>query len=307
MTDINPQVSSPWKEDEELEYPKPEKNSGENLPMKNSTKFLIFFFVVALVGFAYYFFFMRPAGANVAIEFSTRPDQIFVGRPFALTIPLSNFSDQVLKNAKLSISLPEKISYLDGSFGQRVIEKNIGDIGPGSVNSNNDFKLIALGDSQKLEHVEAKLSYQLAGSTAYFEYKSGVDLSVGQRALDLSFELPQNVFGSSNFDMTIKYQNNSGQDFGEEAILKIDYPSNFQFSKGSSTPSLGNNQWNLGKLPRGASGNITITGSLAGVSQSSFDFHGAISAGFSGQTFTITEQTANVSISESPLSISPSV
>ena len=35
MTDINPQVSSPWKEDEELEYPKPEKNSGENLPMKN--------------------------------------------------------------------------------------------------------------------------------------------------------------------------------------------------------------------------------------------------------------------------------
>jgi len=321
MIDMNPQkekVSSPWKEDEKLDNFEPEEdadNYGEqNRTMKTFTKVAIFILVIALAGFSYYYFFMRPAGANVAIEFSVTPSQVLVGNPFTLTIPVSNFSDQVLKNARLSISLPDKISYLDGSSGQRIIEKNIGDIGPGSVNSNgngNDFRLLALGDAQTLRHIDAKLSYQLTGSTADFESKSGIDISVGQQAVDLSFDLPQGVFGGSSFDITVKYQNNSGRDFSNDVILKMDYPSGFQFAKSSIAPaSANNNQWNFGKLPKGASGNFTITGSIVGTGQSSFDFHGAISASgkdFGGQTFIISEQTGNVSISASPLSISPSV
>ena len=300
-------VSSPWKEDEKLGNFEPEEKLVENSPMKTFAKIAVFILVVAFAGFSYYFF-TRPAGANVAIEFSVNPSQIFAGNPFTLTIPVSNFSDQVLKNVRLSISLPAQISYLDGSSDQRIVEKNIGDIGPGSVNSNNDFRLLALGDVQTLRHIDARLSYQLAGSTADFENKSGVDISVGQQAVDLSFDLPQGVFGGSNFDMTVKYQNNSGRDFSDDVLLKMDYPSGFQFAKSSVGPApANNNQWNLGKLPKGASGNLTITGSIVGAGQSSFDFHGSVSTGFNGQTFTIAEQTGSVSISASPLSISPSL
>ncbi|MDO8664856.1 MAG: hypothetical protein Q7K44_04950 [Candidatus Liptonbacteria bacterium] len=302
-------VSSPWKEDEKLGDFEPKKDTSENSSMSTFAKVAIFFiFVAAIFSSAYYYFFMRPAGANVAIEFSVNPDQVFAGNPFILTIPVSNFSDQVLKNVRLSIYLPDKISYLDGSSDQRIVEKNIGDIGPGSVNSNNDFKLLALGDVQTLRHIEAKLAYQLAASTADFESKSGVDISVGQQAVDLSFDLPQGVFGGSSFDMTVKYQNNSGRDFSDDVLLKMDYPSGFQFVKSSIAPTSGNNtQWNLGKLPKGANGSLTLTGSIVGAGQSSFDFHGAVSTGFNGKTFTIAEQTGSVSISASPLSISPSV
>lgn len=318
-SDISPQkkkISSPWKEDEKLGDFKPEKSADENSSiygkanrtMKTFTEVAVFFiFVAAISGSAYYYFFTRPSGANVAIEFSVNPAQTFVGNLFTLTVPVSNFSDQVLKNAILSISLPDKISYLDGSSDQRIVEKNIGDIGPGSVNSNNDFKLLALGDAQTLRRIDAKLSYQLAGSTANFEAKSGVDVSVGQQAVDLSFDLPQGVFGGSNFDITVKYQNNSGRDFNENVILKIDYPSGFQFVKSDNPASANNNQWNLGKLTKGTNGSLIITGSVVGAGQSSFDFHGAVSTKFNGKTFTIAEQTGNISISASPLSIYPSV
>jgi len=299
-------VSSSWKEDEKLSDFEPEKDTDKNSFLKTFAKAAIFIFVVVLAGFSYYYFLTRPAGANVAIEFSVNPAQIFAGNPFTLTVPVSNFSDQVLKNAVLSISLPAQISYLDGSSDQRIVEKNLGDIGPGSVNSNNDFKLLALGDAQTLRHIDAKLSYQLAGSTADFENKSGVDISVGQQAIDLSFDLPQGVFGGSNFDITVKYQNNSGRDFGEDVILKMDYPSGFQFLKSSASASADNSQWNLSKLAKGANGSLTLTGSIAGAGQPSFDFHGAVSTKFNGKIFTIAEQTGSVSISASPLSISPS-
>ncbi|MDP3948942.1 MAG: hypothetical protein Q8Q17_03265 [bacterium] len=298
---------SPWKEDEKLGDFEPEKDTDKNSLAKTSAKVAIFILVAALASFSYYYFLTQPAGANVAIEFSVNPAQVFAGNPFTLTVPVSNFSDQVLKNAVLSISLPVQISYLDGSSDQRIVEKNIGDIGPGSVNSNNDFKLLALGDAQTLRHIDAKLSYQLAGSTADFENKSGVDISVGQQAIDLSFDLPQGVFGGSNFDITVKYQNNSGRDFGEVVSLKMDYPSGFQFVKSNSSASADNNQWNLGKLAKGANGSLTLTGSIAGAGQPSFDFHGAVSTKFNGKTFTIAEQTGSVSISASPISISPSV
>lgn len=302
-------VSSPWKEDEKLSDFEPKKDAVESSRVKTLAKVAVFILVIVFAGFSYFYFFGRPGGANVAIEFSVTPDQVFAGSPFTLTIPVSNFSDQVLKNARLSISLPNKISYLDGSSDQRIVEKNIGDIGPGSiVNSNNDFRLLALGDVQTLRHIDAKLFYQLTGSTADFESKSGVDISLGQQAIDLGFDLPQGVFGGSNFDITVKYQNNSGRDFTNDVILKMDYPAGFQFSKSNTVPvSASNSQWNLGKLTKGVSGSLTITGNIVGAGQSSFNFHGSVSTAFNGKTFTISEQTGSVSISVSPLSISPTV
>ncbi|MEK7547152.1 MAG: hypothetical protein AAB536_03180 [Patescibacteria group bacterium] len=298
---------SPWKEDEKFKDFEPEEDRGS--AMKTFVKVAaVFVLAASIAGFGYYYFFMRSSGANVGVEFS-KPGQIFSGQPFLLTVSFSNYSDQVLKNAVLSVYLPDNVSYLGpgSSPDQRVIEKNVGDMGPGSVNPDNVFSLVVIGDSQSIKYVNAKLSYQLGGSTAEFESKSGIDLSVGQQAVDLSFELPQNVFSGSNFNLIVKYQNNSGQDFGNNAILKIDYPSGFKFAKSSAELFSGDNQWDLGKLSKNSNGILTITGSIVGADQLSFGFHGAISTSFSGRTLTIAEQTANISISSSPLSLSLSV
>ncbi len=310
-------IISPWKEDENLGDLEPEGDENGTSKMNNFTKAAIFVFILTLLGAGYYYFITRPTGVNASVEFS-KPDQIFSGLPFILKIPFSNNSDQILKNAKLSVYLPEKVYYMQGLRNQRVIENSIGDVGPGSVDTSHVFKLLVVGDSQSVKRIEAKLSYQLSGSSAQFESSNGIDLPVGQPAVDLSFEAPQNVFSGSTFDMTIKYKNNSGDDFTNDVILNMDYPSDFQFSRVSSrdlpqaeksnpAADIASTRWNLGKLHKDASGSITITGVLIGADQSSMEFHGAVSGGgsdFNGQTIVISEQTANVSISSSPLSVS---
>ncbi len=294
---------SPWEEDKEESSPEEEK--PESSLMATLAKILIPILIIAVAGYGFYYFLTRPTGASVSIDFA-KPDQILSGQPFTLKITVSNNSDQVLKNAKLSVSLPEKVYYLSGSQNQRVIETDSSDMGPGSA-SPSTFSLVAIGDTNSVKHIVAKLSYQLGGSTGEFESDAGTDLSVSEQIIDLGFELPESVFGGSAFDLKVNYKNNSSQDFDSDVILKIDYPSEFTFSKSSIDPSAGNNQWDLGKLPKGATGSITITGSVADSGKSSYDFHGAVSSNgqtFGGQTFTIAEQTASISMSTSPLLVS---
>ncbi len=304
-------IKSPWAEDKNI------GGFGENEPptetskMSAFSKIFVFVLVIALAGFGYYYFFMRTAGADVSVEFSD-PGRILSGQPFRVTVSFSNNSEQVLKNAVLSVYLPEGVSYLDGSGSQRVIETNVGDVGPGSINPNV-YNIIAVSSGQFVKRIEARLSYRLGGSTAEFETRKSFDFSFEEQAIGLSFDVPQGVFSGINFDMVVKYQNNTRQDFQSSAVLKMNYPQSFNFVKASAenlpvqAGSPGNDTWDLGKLPKNATGSITITGNLVGASNSSFDFSGIVSTVFKGQNFSIAEQTANVSISESPLSVSPSV
>lgn len=294
---------SPWEEDKDDDGP--EEGKPRSSIMATLAKILIPIFIIAVAGYTFYYFLTRPTGASVSIDFA-KPDQILSGQPFTLKITISNNSDQVLKNAKLSVTLPDKVYYLGGSQNQRVIENDSSDIGPGSA-TPNPFSLVVVGDTNSVKRIGAKLSYQLAGSTGEFESAAGADISVSEQIINLAFELPESVFGGSAFDLKVNYKNNSAQDFDSDVILKIDYPSEFTFSKSSVDPSAGNNQWNLGKLPKGAAGSITITGSVADSGKSSYDFHGAVSSNgktFGGQTFTIAEQTASISMSTSPLLVS---
>lgn len=300
---------SPWKEDEKF-YRRENAvvSLGGSLygpsKMKKFAKAIFIIVLASAVGFGYYYFFVRVSQPNVGLEFS-KPDQALVGQPFNVSVSFSNYSDKILKNAKLSLSLPDGVSFLNNSSDKRVSEQAIGDLGPGSVNQQT-FTLIALNGAQSLKHIDAKLGYETAGSSAEFQSQSGVDVPIGGSAAVLSFDAPQSVFSGENFDITVHYQNNSSQDL-KNLRLKIDYPPMFQFAKSSANGSLVNNQWDLGTVPKNGSGSFTITGSIIGSEQSYFNFHGSLTADFLGQTYTISDQAANVSISASPLSIVPSV
>ncbi len=272
--------------------------------MKRFLKAFILIVLIAGAGWAYYYFFIRVPRPNVGLEFS-KPSQVLVGQPFTIGVSFSNYSDQILKNARLSVILPDGISFLNGTAGQRIMEQAIGDIGPGSINQQS-FNLIVLSGSQTLKHLDAKLSYETAGSSAEFESQSGLDIPVGQSAITLSFDIPQNVFSGADFDLTVRYENNSSQDF-KNLRLRLDYPPLFKFKKAAPEVSTANNQWDFGGVPGGASSSVTISGSLTGPEGSYYNFRGIVTADFLGQSYTISEQTANISLSASPLSITPSV
>lgn len=253
--------------------------------------------LVAVVGIWLYFF--QPQTQEVHIEF-LKPGQVPLGQPFVMSVSFSNDTDKVLTNARVSLIVPEGISFLGKSPNQRVLEHSIGDFGPGSLNKR-DFDLITSSGSQTVKRVEAKVIYGTNGR-AQFEVRSGTEIAVGEPAVTLSFEAPEKVFSGEHFNITVNYANNSTQEV-KNVRLKIDYPPVFQFQRSSLPTAKANNQWDLGSLPKNASGSIVISGTIFGQEGTFFNLEGMLTADFLGQTYVLTDQAASLSLSTSPLSL----
>ena len=263
--------------------------------------------VLVLAAAAIYYFFFRPQpGPNVSLEFK-KPDVILLGDPFSINVSASNYSDVVLKDSKLSISLPDGVSFTGQSSDQRILEQAVGDLGPGSV-SEQKFNLIVSSGAQSVKHVEAKFVYSGAtDSKAQYETDSALDFIVGQPAVSLTINMPQSVFSDNDFNITVNYTNNASHDF-QNVHLKLDYPPAFQFKMSTvAAETSGNNSWNLGTLSGGSQGTIAIKGNMVGQGNSSFGLVGIVTADFLGTTYTINTQTANITIAQPPLSLDISV
>ena len=143
-------------------------------------KILIVFLVVGAI--AFFFYTRGPRGERVGLEF-VKPSSVLLGEPFTFSVSASNYSDGILKNAKLSVRLPEGISFLGQPQNQRVMEQAIGDIGPGSVNQQS-FNLIVTSGGDSVKRIEAKLAYSPPQNTSVqFESAAEADLAVGQPAV----------------------------------------------------------------------------------------------------------------------------
>ncbi len=243
----------------------------------------------------------QPASSKISIEFS-KPDQILIGEPFTVTVNVSNYSDNVLKNADISLLLPTGVYFVGEPDSKRLSDQAIGDLGPGSVKPQ-EFNLIALtGDATR--RLEAKLTYAFSQTSgAQYESMGNLDLLINQAAVAINLGLPQSVFSGQDFDITVSYSNNTTHDF-KDASLALDYPPTFTFKKSSvSADGQGNNSWKLGDIPAGSAGTITITGAVVAPEGSFFDVGASLSSAVSGSTYEIGKQTATLAISQSPLSV----
>ncbi len=300
--EYNESYISPW---ESAEKPAVSKN-GKSKSARNRNRGPLLIAVVvllAVIAALFYFAFLRkPPGPDVGIEF-LNPGPILSGDQFTLTVSVSNYSDIVLRNARVSLVLPEGVSFTELSASQRVSERTVGDLGPGSVNQQS-FNLIVTSGSSVLKHIQAKFSYATGqGTSAEFESVRESDLSVGQPAIGLNLSTPQSIFNSQDFTIKASYINNTSHDF-KNLRLNIDYPPIFKFKSSTVQPETGgNNSWNLGTLASGSSGVISITGSVIGPEKSFFNFSAFLSSDFLGNTYIVNNQTVGVAISAAPLSL----
>ncbi len=261
----------------------------------------------AIAGFGVYTVIARIffAGqiSNISLEFS-KPSQVLVGEPFSVSVSISNYSDNVLKNAKLSLFLPEGIFFVGRPNGQRISEQVVGDLGPGSINQQS-FNLLALEKTDVLRRLEARLTYSFSQtSSAEFQSSASLDLLINQPAVALDVGAPQSVFGAQDFDVKIAYVNNANHDF-KDVHLKISYPPVFKFGRASVAPEgAGNNSWDLGTVPAGGRGSITVSGTIIGSGGSSYAFGVSVDSAIAGNVYSVASGEASVAISQSPLSLS---
>src|SRR3989344_8264040 len=269
-------------------------------PRRSSDGIILAAIVIALAvgGFGVYKFLIHatpPASSKISLEFS-RPNQLLIGEPFDVSVSISNYSDTVLKNAKLSLFLPDGLYFVGQSDGQRVSEQVVGDIGPGSINQQT-FNLLALsGDATR--RLEAKLVYSFSQtSAAQYESPAFLDLLINQPAVSINLGIPQSVFNGQDFEIKVSYSNNTTHDF-KDVHLALDYPPIFRFKQSTVSPEgAGNNSWQLGNVSAGSAGTISITGNVVGPEGSFFDVGASLTSLISGRTYTVSKQTANVSIS----------
>ncbi|HEY4525597.1 MAG TPA: hypothetical protein VJL32_00670 [Candidatus Paceibacterota bacterium] len=267
--------------------------------MTRSLIALVVLVLLALLGVAAYFIWFAPKPAGIEMEFET-PTEVAVGQPFEIAVHFSNPNDQIIKNTKLSLVLPEGISFVGKPSDQRAYEQTIGDIGPGSLNRQS-FNLIVVNGVQSVKRITARLVYGLASNpSAEFESKKETSISIGQSSIEVSFSAPEKVFAGQNFDVGVNYVNNTDQDL-DNVQLKLEYPPTFQYKESSVEPSRGNNYWDLGSLRAGQKGELAINGNLVGREVVEYAFNGTITASYQGQVYTISAQTTKISIATSPL------
>lgn len=267
----------------------------------NRLRFWILGIAVIAAGAAGYYLFLSPQSAEVFLEF-LKPNEILVGQPFNLSVSFSNYSDRILDDVKLSLVLPEGIVFVGQAGEQRVLEKLVGDLGPGSLNQES-FNLVVLDGAETLKRLEAKLSYKLAGGSAtVFESSAETDLAVGRPAVDLSFSLPEKVLSGEDFEMSLVYRNNSRENL-KNLEIKMDYPPVFRYKNSSAEPQSGKNVWIVGNLAPGEERTLVISGNAVGPANSLFSFKADVSAGIQGERYVVASQTANLIISSSPLGL----
>ena len=263
--------------------------------------------VIALAGiaFAVYYIFFRPPLPDISIQVS-KPEQALLGEPFKLTVAYTNASDQVLKNAVVAVTVPEGVAIIGVDPSTRLGQQTVGDVEAQGIGTKT-FDLIATDGENSVKHVSVAFRYRMDDSNAPpYERTAATDISVGGPAVSLNFDVPQSVFAGQVFDVSLAYQNNSKTAF-QNAKLIFDYPQMFQFQAASSSPSVGNNEWDLGALAPGGQGSVTVTGNVTGGQQSFFAMGVHLQVELNGHRYDLGAQTTNIGIQNTPLALSIAV
>lgn len=291
---------SAWGSSNHFTSRKPEEKSSQNKLIK-----WIIFFVVAIVvlgGGVFFWVFRHTPAPSVYVDFVPISD-VYLGKPFGVEVTFSNNSDKVLKNVALNLSLPDGVYFVGESEGQRVFQKNIGDFGPGSLNKET-FELIATDGAQSVKKLEAELRYVVAGGgSATFEEMAEVEFSIEKPVISLELTAPEKVFSGENFDLLIKYKNETEETL-KDVNLRVLYPGAvYQFLGSTEKPASANNLWELGNISKGEGGEIRISGSIVGAEGSFSEFKILLETSIKGEKYAINTQSLRVGVSVAPLSL----
>lgn len=261
-----------------------------------------FILILAIGVLGIYLVLTGGESSAVSLELS-RIGEVASGNPFVLEVSFSNNGDTILKNARLSLILPSEVVFLGEDSAQRVREIFVGDVGPGSLGKES-FNLIVTQGGEDSKKIEAKLIYATAqNEKVTYEIQSKVEFRASRSAVALDFEAPEQVFSGENFEVKLKYRNQS-ENALKNLNLRFSYPPIFQFQEANPKPDQGNNLWEIVSLNKGEEREVMVKGSVISQHGSTFEVMAEVNANFSGQTYLIYEKKIEVKVSEAPLLLS---
>ena len=253
-----------------------------------------------LIGIGAWWFF-SASGQNLTVAIDL-PERLLSGVPTELTVQMSNASGSNLKNAQVSVSLPDGIVFV-GTPGSRSVEhRTVGDLTAEKL-SNESFLIMATGNPNTIATVNATVSYVPGALSSRFEQRVGKEVVIGEAGIELGVAPPVKAFGNEQFVTEVSYRNSSEVTFAD-AELRITYPTGFTLISTSVASGTGAGPvWKLGNLAPGDEGTIAITGYVVGQDNENFEFTAALASTIGEATYEVAKRSASVGLAPSPLSI----
>ena len=265
-------------------------------------KWIYYIVIIIALGLAAYaaFYFYKDESSSVDLVLKL-PEKVMVGESFMVTIGVINGSGNILNGARLTLTLPEGMAFVGEEEDKNVQSKNLGDVGVGGLTSQ-EFRVIALKDTNSNKDLEASLNYGMASSASRFEEKKTFSLAVGDSAIDLKIEVPEKAVSNDQFEIKVNYKNNSNGEIND-LKFKIEYPPVFKFSKASLKPDEDDMLWDLGGLRSGSENKFSIFGSLIAPSGTALNFKASLQMALEGKNYDINEQTVSTTIDSAPFDL----
>ena len=259
------------------------------------------FLVAVMVGG--YYIYASIFSKGVSLSISLPEGEVRLGVPFTAEAAVNNVSGTTLTGARVSLELPEGVVFARAAAGQRILARDIGTIGDGSI-TKEAFELIAVAQPQTISQITGRVLYKTGSLGSEFEANKTVDLVLGEPVVKLDIAAPRKVFSGERFDLNVSYQNMSEETIGPIKI-ELDYPAGFNFLSSSETMSgVKHNWWEVDTLLAGEIKTFTVTGTIMGPADSFFSVGGRAIKEVYGTDYAVSEQAASVSIQPSPLALS---
>jgi hypothetical protein len=160
----------------------------------------------------------------------------------------------------------------DLSSNTTTFRESLGTIPAGAVRNEN-LKVVLFGEQGSTRPVRVSLEYRVAGSNAIFVKDTMYQVNISSTPINISVDSPATVSPNQDITLNVKVTLNATKAV-PKALVRLDYPPGFQFTKAVPAPSFGNNIWSLGDLAPGAEHDIAITGKMVDVfdgEQKTFD------------------------------------
>ncbi|MGH7250022.1 MAG: hypothetical protein ACREGC_03540, partial [Minisyncoccia bacterium] len=184
------------------------------------------------------------------------------GEDLPLIVGITNRNNAPLELVDLVIDYPK------GSSGNSVsgtghFRESLGTIPPGSVRNEN-VSLVLFGEQGSTQELKVSIEYRVAGSNAIFVKEKPYEVNITSTPINLSVDAPASVSPNQDISLTVKATLNATKP-ASNMLVKLDYPTGFQFTSAVPAPSFGNNVWSLGDLAPGSEHDIVISGKMQDV------------------------------------------
>jgi len=233
---------------------------------KNFFIFSLIFFIFTLLYASFVFFKGGNTVSNDNIDISILGNNFVAGgEELSLVVGITNKNSLAIDLVDLIMEYPKSSSSESSSSSSGTERRRIslGTIPPGAVHNEN-LKVVLFGEQGSVRPIKISIEYRVEGSNAIFVKEKFYDVTISSTPLNLSVDAPTTISPNQDITLNIKATLNATVT-APKILLKLNYPSGFQFGSSTPPPTIGNNVWSLGDFSPGTERNIAITGKMIDV------------------------------------------